>query len=135
MADPFFGQGLLIEGIHFLDAKDAQADVQRGARIVDLRQPLLVMMKSIDLLDVVYLDYSRWQSDWPSLPADVPLILVDAVGVYSKRAALFLKERGRADVAVLNGGFEAWQDAGLPICQDPSKMLQGGCACRMRIVE
>ncbi len=135
MPDPFFGQGLVIEGIHFLDATDLPRDLENGARIVDLRQPLLVLMKSIDLPDVIYLEYGRWRSDWHQLPIDAPLILVDAVGIYSKRAALFLKEQGRDDVAVLNGGFEAWQDAGLPTCEDPSKMLQGGCACRMRIIE
>ena len=135
MADPFLGQGLRIDGIPYLDAKEAWADVQRGARLVDLRQPLLVMMKSIDLPDVIYLDHSRWDCDWRDRPADVPLVFVDAVGIYSKRAAHFLKAQGRTDVAVLNGGFEAWQDAGLPTCEDPSKMLQGGCACRMRIVE
>jgi thiosulfate/3-mercaptopyruvate sulfurtransferase len=41
-------------------------------------------------------------------------------GVYAARAWCLLRWMGHTQVAVLDGGFAAWQEAGLPIAQEPS---------------
>jgi len=42
-------------------------------------------------------------------------------GVYASRAWWLLRWLGHTKVAVLDGGFAAWQEAGLPVTRDPAK--------------
>jgi rhodanese-related sulfurtransferase len=48
-------------------------------------------------------------------PAPTPLVVVCRVGARSQMLAEALVARGRADVANLAGGMEAWAAAGLPL--------------------
>ena len=49
------------------------------------------------------------------LPADTPIVLHCQGGGRSMIAASLLAARGRADVINLEGGFGAWERAGLPV--------------------
>src|ERR1044071_2569880 len=42
-------------------------------------------------------------------------------GVYASRAWWLLRWLGHTKVAVLDGGFAAWQEAGLPVTRDPAQ--------------
>lgn len=128
----FTNQGLRINGVVHLSPREALADLDRGALLVDLREDYLVSMKAFDLPGVIHLPFSRFQEDCGSLPRDRPLILADAVGLYSREAAAILQGRGCTEVASLNGGISGWEDEHLPLSVDPANLLQGGCACRLR---
>jgi thiosulfate/3-mercaptopyruvate sulfurtransferase len=41
-------------------------------------------------------------------------------GVYASRAWWLLRWMGHAGIAVLDGGFAAWQESGLPVSQEPA---------------
>lgn len=128
----FTHQGMVTRGIVHLTPREALADLERGALLVDVREDYLVSMKAFDVAGTIFLPFSRFETDCETLPRNRPLILADAVGLYSREAAAILLARGYAEVASLNGGISRWEDEHLPLRVDPANLLQGGCACRLR---
>lgn len=130
---PFFAnQGLFVHGVIHLSPKEALAGIEAGALLVDVREDYMVAMKAFDVAGVCYLPFSRFKTDISELPKDRPLIIADAVGLYSREAAAILLEQGYTDVASLNGGISGWEDEKLPLLLDPANLLQGGCACQLK---
>jgi len=132
MGESFAHQGLFIRGLIHLSPREALADIELGALLVDVREDYMVAMKAFDVPNLHLLPFSRFQADFEELPRDRPLILADAVGLYSREAAAILLARGYAEVASLNGGISSWEDDHLPLRVDPANLLQGGCACQLR---
>jgi rhodanese-related sulfurtransferase len=105
----------------------AAAEVERGALIVDVRsvderQRHGVIPGSLH----VPLSVLQWRADpasgWTSPhlgDLERRVILVCAEGYSSSLAAASLEELGYGRATDLDGGFEAWRDAGLPIVQAP----------------
>ena len=54
-------------------------------------------------------------------PASKPILLVCANGVQSAKASKALKASGRSEVYSLEGGIDAWQQAGLPLVNPKDK--------------
>src|SRR6266550_802473 len=54
------------------------------------------------------------------------LIYDDIAGMRSARLFWFLEFFGHSDVHVLNGGFTAWQKAGLPVTQEAAVVAEPG---------
>ena len=53
--------------------------------------------------------------------ASKPILLVCANGVQSAKASKALKASGRSEVYSLEGGIDAWQQAGLPLVNPKDK--------------
>ncbi len=53
------------------------------------------------------------------IPADRPLVLVCRTNRRSSRAARFLMAQEILDVRCLDGGMQAWTNAGLPVEKNP----------------
>lgn len=104
------------------------AELERGALLVDVRsvderERHGVIPGSLH----VPLSVVQWRADpesgWTSPylgDLDRRLILVCAEGYSSSLAAASLEELGYASATDLDGGFEAWRDAGLPVVPAPS---------------
>jgi len=60
------------------------------------------------------------------------LVLADSAGVYTKEAARVLFANGFLQVACLDGGMLAWDEAGMPRVADPDAMMYGECSCVMK---
>lgn len=129
---PFGTAGLLIQGLRFLSPKEALAALEAGAVLVDLRSDDLAAMKGFRVPERLHLPHRDFEAAFPELPKDRPLVLADVSGVQAKADARLLLEHGLAQVAVLNGGMLAWDQAGMPVDTDPATMLHGDCACVMR---
>jgi rhodanese-related sulfurtransferase len=74
----------------------------------------------------VPLSVVEWRCDpssgWANPHLDArPLALLCAQGYSSSLAAASLVELGRDDVGDVDGGFEAWRDAGLPVVDAPPR--------------
>jgi rhodanese-related sulfurtransferase len=75
---------------------------------------------------------SRW-SIRPRLAADaaglprLPVVLVADDPAVAAMAAIDLEESGRRDLSVLEGGFEAWTRAGLPVEASPDTPADVDC--------
>lgn len=66
------------------------------------------------------------------LPKNKTLIFADAVGLRSREAVWFLKEKGIKNIANMAGGLVEWERDGLPLKVDKSEILTGSCMCTLR---
>jgi arsenate reductase (thioredoxin) len=105
---------------------------ERGAVIVDLRPDHETSYRVFDVAGVIYLPWKEFAGGFAGLPHDRPLILADAIGLRSPRAASMLFEAGWSDVASLTGGIIDWERDGLPVRKDVGFELNGQCSCRLR---
>lgn len=123
---------MLIQGLRFLAPREAQAALDEGAVLVDLRSEDLVAMKRFPVDMVLHLPHQELADRLPELPRDRTLLLADTSGVFIRPAAALLAAQGFTDLLCLNGGMLAWDLAGLPVVTDPEALLQGECACVMK---
>jgi rhodanese-related sulfurtransferase len=131
--DAFEGQGLVIGSLRFLAPREAYDILVAGeAVLVDLREDYLVAMKRFSVPSLEYVPHASLPEVVASLSKNRPLIVADSAGVFTKDAARFLQAHGFGQVACLNGGMLAWDQAGLPVATDASAQLHGDCACVMR---
>ncbi len=124
--------GMVVQGIRFLAPGEALEALREGALLVDLRSDYLIEMKAFAVPDIRHIPHTDLPERLPELPRNRLLILADSSGVYTRGAAGVLGAAGFQDVACLNGGMLAWDQAGLPLVTDPETILQGECACVMR---
>ena len=124
--------GMFIQGLWFLSPQEALDALLDGALLVDLRSDELVEMKAFAVPDCAHLPHTLLSDQAQDLPKDRLLILADSAGVYTKGAAANLLTLGFKQIACLNGGMLAWDQAGMPLDTDPEALLHGECACVMR---
>lgn len=130
--DVFEGRGMLIQGLRFLTPKEAQESLREGAVLLDLRSNELMEMKAFQVPETVHVPHRDLEALWSQLPADRPLLLADSSGVYLREAARLLLAHGFTQIACLNGGMLAWDQAGLPVATDAEALLHGECPCVLR---
>ncbi len=97
-----------------IDAAQAHAAVQDGARLVDVRDPAEFALggaagsESVPLAELeACLSSNPWSRD-------TAIITLCASGRRSIRAVTMLRHAGFEDVCSVDGGFAAWREAGLP---------------------
>jgi rhodanese-related sulfurtransferase len=124
-----------IEGNAYVLAGEVPGLLQQGMILVDLREEIETMIKAFGIERIAYLPYSEFKEKWETLPLDNPLLFADSVGLHSKEAVIFLKEKGYPDVASLAGGFAGWQQDGQPVKAGKFHPLNGPCPCMIRLQE
>jgi len=98
---------------HNLRPHEAQEWIQKGAHIIDVREPWEYQQGHVP--GAVNLPLGQLPERLHHLPKDRPLLVVCASGARSARAAAFLVAQGFTQVANLLGGTHGWMQAGLPI--------------------
>lgn len=106
--------------------------LRQGAALVDLRSDELVEMKAFGVPAIYHIPHRTLAACLSELPKDRLLVLADTSGVYTKDAARLLSGSGFTQVACLDGGMLAWEEAGMPLEMDPDSMMYGECACVMK---
>ncbi|HOT00666.1 MAG TPA: rhodanese-like domain-containing protein [Acidobacteriota bacterium] len=112
--------------------KEALARLQNGATLLDIREAYETNFRVIDVPAVIQVPHRGFQDHWTEIPRDVPLILMDNVGVRSPEIARFLIEKGYQQVAYIIGGVVDWVKGGLPVLVDRNYELVGQCSCKLR---
>jgi rhodanese-related sulfurtransferase len=110
-------------GLERLSPAEAQAAAQAGAVLVDIRDPAQITRDgSIPGAHVVprnVLEWrcapdSQWRDERVSDPARTVVVICDE-GYQSSLAAATLQRLGLARATDVEGGFQAWRAAGLPV--------------------
>lgn len=120
---------LKIEGVPYPLPGEVPELLQRGAIVVDIREEIETEIRAFGIEKVLYMPHSEFEEKWSTLPNDKPLILADAVGLWSKKYTIFLKSKGYDDVSSLAGGIADWEKDGLPMKAGKYQPLNGPCPC------
>lgn len=96
-----------------VDAPEARARLERGAVLVDVRQPWEWEELRIPGAVLVPLDDLPDRLD--EIPSDVEVVVHCRSGQRSARAVTWLRSRGRHRAVNLAGGIEAWAACGFPV--------------------
>lgn len=112
------------QSIENLSPAQVQQEAQRGALLVDLREPdERVKSGAIEGALHVPRGMLEFHADPASpyhkkeLEPGRRVVLYCASGGRSALAGTALRELGYADIAHLDGGFKAWAEAGLPVAR------------------
>jgi rhodanese-related sulfurtransferase len=95
--------------------REAYAAYMMGSLFVDVRDNLRPETKQIDVNRIIKLPFSELKQRYQELPANRPVVLLSRVGNKGIEAARFLAQQGYQDVAILDGGLDAWVVEGLPV--------------------
>ena len=129
----FKEHGFISSGFLNLSASEAYKEaMENNAVILDVREQNMTGYKRFDVPRVIYIPFSRLADDYLSLPADLPLIVADSVGLRSHDAMNFLSGKGFINIANLAGGLVDWERDGLPLRKDITEQLDGSCICQLK---
>ena len=129
----FHSKGFISSGVLNLTPQEAYSEATEGdAIIVDVREERLTGYKCFNVPRVIYLPKSRILEEYTDLPADIPLIIADSVGLRSQEVMEILIEKRFSNIANLAGGIVEWEHDGLPLKVDISEQLDGSCVCQLR---
>lgn len=91
--------------------------------LLDVREPN--EFAEVRAPGAVLLPMSIFTTRLDELPADRPLLVICHMGGRSAAVAAYLTRTGRADVANVTGGMDAWERAGLPVRRGPVQAGEG----------
>lgn len=120
------------DGAAALSPREALEFLQKGAVLLDVREPYETNYRILDIPKAFQIPNSVLMDRLADVPQGVPLIVLDNVGVRSKEIARFLLEKGLSEVAWVVGGVVDWVREGLPLRVDPNYELIGQCSCKLR---
>ena len=92
---------------------------QKGAQVADLRDDR--DFRAGHLPGARHVMPDKVQTFAAGVDASKPILLVCANGIQSAKASKALKASGRSEVYSLEGGIDAWQQAGLPLVNPKDK--------------
>jgi rhodanese-related sulfurtransferase len=116
-------------GLDRLDPEQAATAVSAGAVLIDIRaESQIARDGAIPGALVIGRNVLEWRLDptsshpHPQAPGlDQQVIVFCDAGYASSLAAATLQELGFARATDLDGGFQAWREAGLPVQQPPPR--------------
>ena len=94
------------------EAQEAISDEE--VTLVDIRDP--ESFQAAHLVDAVHINDANIHEFLETANRQQPLIVYCYHGISSAGAASFFSEQGFEKVSHIEGGFEAWQQNGLPTC-------------------
>lgn len=108
-----------------------QSWLQRGALLVDVREPNEVDSLAFDVPDLLHIPLSDFEERYTEIPQDREVVMVCQVGQRSLRAAGFLVNHGYDPERVVNMqyGLNRWVAKGFPVKGDPSVVENNGGGC------
>lgn len=125
-------KGFFAHGVLNLTPKESYELSLEGAVIIDVRESYMSNFKMFNVENLIYAPLSELKNFYQNLPTDRTLIFTDAVGLKSREAVVFMKERGYDNVANMAGGIVDWERDGLPLTTDISARLSGSCMCQLK---
>ena len=128
----FDNYGFLSSGILNVSPLEAYELCSKGAIIVDVREVYLNNFKNFEVPEILFIPMSNLEQKLSELPQDKYLIFADTVGLRSKEAVIFLKDKGFIKIANMAGGIVDWERDGLPLNTNIEERLSGSCMCQLK---
>ncbi|HOW32801.1 MAG TPA: rhodanese-like domain-containing protein [Bacteroidales bacterium] len=128
MKEHFLNLGFEINGVLHLTGRQAIQCIEAGAVLLDIREDYEIAIKDFGLATKIECAYSQLDSLIHTLPAGLPLIVADCVGIHSKECIVKLLENGFQMTANLSGGIFDWERDGLPM-RKMDEVMSGQCPC------
>jgi len=132
MDNLFDGYGFLSCGIFNVSPREAFELCSKGALIVDVREAHLSNFKNFDVAEILFIPISKLTQELSNLPPHKYFIIADTVGLRSKEAVIFLKDKGFKNIANMAGGIVDWERDGLPLKININERLSGSCICQLK---
>jgi len=129
----FNSKGIFINELLCLTAKEANELLSVNAVLLDVRPEFEVAMRQFDVKNVIYIPHFQIESRYHEIPAEQAVILADASGLRSKEVAVFLKNKGFSNIALLAGGMVDWERAGFSVTRNKGNTLHGQCPCMLNV--
>ena len=104
-----------------ISANEAKELLTEGALLLDVREQDEIQQKAFVHTEVLNIPFSIFDENYGELPKDRKIVVACHLGIRSLRVAQFLVIQGWDDANIfsLEGGIEAWQQAGLPVKAAP----------------
>ena len=104
------------QGPDVIDARQAKQLQNEGATLLDVRNPDEVeRSRVLGSANTPLAALSQGSASGLPDDKDAPVVTICAAGTRSIYALLLLKAQGYRNVKSVNGGFAAWEAAGLPV--------------------
>ncbi len=101
--------------IQRISAREAYAEYILGGVLVDVRNTEESLHKSLAVKELYRVPLSELGDRLTEIPTNRTVILLSRYGNTGRDAAYFLAEHGYEHVALVEGGFSAWESEGLPV--------------------
>ena len=100
-----------------ISAIEAKELLTEGALLLDVREQDEIQQKAFVHVEVLNIPFSIFDENYGELPKDRKIVVACHLGIRSLRVAQFLVIQGwdEANIFSLEGGIEAWKQAGLPV--------------------
>lgn len=113
-----------------LTPNEAYNALEKDAILVDVRSYNEIEASAFLTDNIQIIPITEFAERYEELPKNKLLIMACNVGMNSLKTGYYLLNMGYENVANLEGGIEAWEQAGLPVFKDPSKIKENsGCCC------
>ncbi|MBZ4218870.1 MAG: rhodanese-like domain-containing protein [Chlorobium sp.] len=93
----------------------AYAMIQKGALLVDVREPGEVDRKSFDVPEILLIPLRQLEQRYQEIPADREVIIACHSGSRSLMASRFLMNQGYKKAINMQSGIARWSAEGLPL--------------------
>ena len=93
----------------------AYAMIQKGALLVDVREPGEVDRKSFDVPEILLIPLRQLEQRYQEIPADREVIIACHSGSRSIMASRFLMNQGYKKAINMQSGIARWGAEGLPL--------------------
>ena len=93
----------------------ALAMINKGALLVDVRQPKEVARKSFDVHDIMLIPVGELKKRYQEIPLDRKVIIACHIGNRGLMAARFLRDQGYSKAVNMQQGIVRWEKEGLPV--------------------
>ncbi|MPN44573.1 Sulfurtransferase [bioreactor metagenome] len=104
-----------------ISANQANELLTESAMLLDVREEDEIQQEAFVHDEVLNIPFSIFDENYDELPKDRKIVVACHLGIRSLRVAQFLVIQGwdEANIFSLEGGIEAWQQAGLPVKTAP----------------
>ena len=104
-----------------ISANEANELLTESAMLLDVREEDEIQQEAFVHDEVLNIPFSIFDENYGELPKDRKIVVACHLGIRSLRVAQFLVIQGwdEANIFSLEGGIEAWKQAGLPVKTAP----------------